>query len=323
MKKLMIPLLLSIALLSGCQRVTVRHSVPLPVEVAEHRHVHQGVVVVHHHEGGHHRSHHHSHPDPRTAGRVVVVTPPPVVSRHEVTIQHEQPSHHHRGHSHRPHGRDDEPHHRARRPAPQPANRLPVAEVVKSWGKGKRTAISEDKGVSVWDRVDGREKRRVVVTPPVVNRHEVTIKREPHYPHRQNTHERHVKRDDHSAQGDRHPERHNSRPPVVDEHPVVAAKPDMRNSRHKHDHTPRSHNDRKGEKPSQRNSGYGHTPQGGDDKPHHRAGRPAPQATNHKPVAEVVRSRGKDDRQAAAAEGDGVSVWKRLDESEKGRGPRH
>ena len=284
MKKLMISLLLSIALLSGCQRVTVRHSVPLPVEVVEHRHHQHGAVVVNHHEGGHHRAHHHSHPAPRSAGRVVVVSPPPVVSRHEVTIKHEKPSHHHRGHSHKPHGSDDVPHHTTRRPAPQAANRIPVTEVVKSWGKAKRAVRVEDGGVSVWDRVDGREKGRVVVvTPPaVVNRHEVTIKRKPDHSHRQHKRERHEKR---------------------------------------HGHTPRSHNDQRGEKPSQHNRGQRHKPQGRDDQPHHNASRQAP---GRKPVAEVVRSGGKGkEKHAANDRDDHDGIWGKLRDGEARQGGQH
>lgn len=68
MKKLLIPLLAATALLGGCHRTTVRHTVEVPVAVTEHRHVHNGVVIVHHHEGDS-RTHHHDHYPPSQAPR--------------------------------------------------------------------------------------------------------------------------------------------------------------------------------------------------------------------------------------------------------------
>ncbi|MEN8170867.1 MAG: hypothetical protein ABFS08_11655 [Pseudomonadota bacterium] len=85
MKKLLILLLASTALLGGCKHVSVRHSVhvPLPIGVIEHRHSHNSVVFVHRHEGGHHAGHHHDRHDSR---QVVVVSPKPVIRHRKVTV---------------------------------------------------------------------------------------------------------------------------------------------------------------------------------------------------------------------------------------------
>ncbi len=113
MKSLLIPLLVATALLSGCHRVSVRHSVDLPVTVIEHRHLHEGAVVVHKHpQQGHASTHHHSKPVHHTPKRVVVVTPPAVEHHREVTVhyrsnQHPAPPAHTRPH----HRREEIPSH--------------------------------------------------------------------------------------------------------------------------------------------------------------------------------------------------------------------
>jgi hypothetical protein len=86
MNKLIIPLLAASALLGGCQHVTVRHTVQLPVEVVDHRHIHNGVVIVHQHGGDYRHPHQHEHYDHHDRGRVVVVTPAPRIVHREVTV---------------------------------------------------------------------------------------------------------------------------------------------------------------------------------------------------------------------------------------------
>ncbi|MCW8918318.1 MAG: hypothetical protein OQL08_05835 [Gammaproteobacteria bacterium] len=88
MNKLIIPLLISAALLGGCQHATVRHSVYLPIVVSEHRHLHGEVVIVHQHEGGPRARHSHKDYDERHR----VAAPRPVIRHQRVTVI-EPPSH--------------------------------------------------------------------------------------------------------------------------------------------------------------------------------------------------------------------------------------
>jgi hypothetical protein len=86
MNKLLIPLLAAASLLGGCQHVSVRHTVRVPVEVVDHHHVPEDVVIVHQHEGDYRHQQRYEHHDNHERGRVVVVTPRPVIRHREVTV---------------------------------------------------------------------------------------------------------------------------------------------------------------------------------------------------------------------------------------------
>jgi hypothetical protein len=82
MNNLLIPLLAASALLGGCHQVSVRHAVHVPVDVSEHRYVHDGVVVQRYDRGYPYQEPYRQ--PPHHLGGVVVVTTPPVI-RHPAT----------------------------------------------------------------------------------------------------------------------------------------------------------------------------------------------------------------------------------------------